>query len=174
MDIIKQAKEEAAALERSIAISQAKLDSMRLWIAQGEKLFGGSSLPPSATLARNLNGPVVRRGAAPIAAASKPRNKKDRVMAVVASALANGARMQTKSLVELVQAAGLELTGDPVQTLSVYVSRDGRFESARALGGWGLKTNPNKEKAPQGVDAPAGPTLLDFSVPDKDTGTVAG
>jgi hypothetical protein len=164
MDIIKQAKEEVAALERAIASSQAKLDAIRLWLAQGEQLFsnGPHSTETQSTYADKAialprTGTPPRQILTPLAAdQGQLSSKKDLVMAVVANALSSGLRMQTRALVKLVQEAGLELTGDPVQTLSVYISRDGRFETARALGGWGLKQSPHNEEPPPDVAAPAG------------------
>jgi hypothetical protein len=160
MKFIQQAREETAALERAIADSQQRLNDMRAWIAQGEKLFGNGSQaiePQPADAVEAIEFPQTKASPKPIATglAVKAR-KKDQVMSVVEKALMSGARMQTSALVKLVQDAGLHLTGVPVQTLSVYISRDGRFQAARADGGWGLKPPPHKEEPPPDVGPSAG------------------
>ena len=86
--------------------------------------------------------------------------KKSQVLAIAASALDGNRYMQAKKLADVVSAQGIDLGNDPVQYVSVLLSRDGRFKSERALGGWALIEQTHKEVAPQGVGAPEGPSDL--------------
>ena len=81
--------------------------------------------------------------------------------------------MRAKELGDLVVSQGIDLGRDPTGYMSVLLSRDGRFISERAKGGWHINSGPNKEEAPQGVDAPAGPDLLDLQPASLTAGTGA-
>jgi hypothetical protein len=182
MDVINQARKDIAALEQTVLQAQARLQELYAFLEVANRLFG--AVLPQSSLPTKVVGPLADLSAPPSVRAILPVSpadnageavpkvrKKDLVLAVVAQALADGGRMQTQELVDLVLKQGHQLTGNPVATLSVYVSRDGRFISERAKGGWRLLDGPNKEKAPQGVEAPAGPDLLDFqSAVDAATG----
>ena len=103
--------------------------------------------------------------------AAAKSTKKSQVLAIAASALDGGRYMQAKDLAYTVLAQGIDLGNDPVQYVSVLLSRDGRFKSERVNGGWTKKTGPSNEKAPLGVEAPAGPDLLDFQSASVSAGT---
>lgn len=102
------------------------------------------------------------------------QTKTSRIIAITERELSGGRHMPSNDLVASLKEHGIDLGAKPIASLSAYLSKSGRFVSERAKGGWTLKEQSHKEEAPQGVDAPAGPDLLDFSVPAKDTGTVAG
>ena len=75
--------------------------------------------------------------------AAAKTTKKSQVLAIAASALDGNRHMQAKELADVVVAQGIDLGIDPVQHVSVLLSRDGRFKSERAKGGWAMKTGPS-------------------------------
>lgn len=183
MDIIQQALRQISHIDQALAELTAERADWQALIDAAARLGPRLAAPPidANELARSEFSPLKQLLRAPVQAAQKTTSvaggrttKKEQVLALAVSLLADGRYMQAKQLADAMVASGIDLGIDPTGYASVILSRDGRFKSERAKGGWTLLSSPNKEEAPQGVDAPAGPDLLDFSVPEKDTGTVAG
>lgn len=184
MDMFQQAVNRISAIELEVKALVAERADWQALLDAATKLGPRLGLPVQAkapvsdtaqiALASNVKdtlGPVV---SAIVAGSTARSTKKEQMLALAVRLLSGGRHMPAKQLADAMVANGIELGEDPTGYASVVLSRDGRFKSERAKGGWTLISGPNKEEAPQGVSAPAGPDLLDLSVPAKDTGTVAG
>lgn len=88
-------------------------------------------------------------------ATSAAATKKARIAEAAAVILANG-RRQARELVPLIESAGVDIgSGNKIDTVSVVLSRDKRFNSDRAAGGWGL-SDIYKEATPPVAPTTAG------------------
>lgn len=169
------ARHKIAAIDKAIAELAAERSDWKALLDAAERLGprlavdDAGAMPAQAPRASTPRTALVDPGQHD---ATAKTTKKSQVLAIAASALDGNRYMQAKELADVVMAQGIDLGADPVQYVSVLLSRDGRFVSERAKGGWTMKTSPNNEEAPQGVDAPAGPDLLDLqSARDGATGT---
>lgn len=81
-------------------------------------------------------------------------------MALCASYIAQHGPTPTRDLLTMLSSAGVAVGGsEPVNTVSVYLSRDPRFKSDRHTG-WSLAT-PSKEVNPQDAATSAGSDVED-------------
>lgn len=176
MDLIQQARQRLAAIDAAVAELAAERADWKAFLDAADRLAprliasAVADFHPAVASWQHapvqLNDTAQRR----FFASSKP-TKKDQVLAIAASALEGGRYMQAKELGNLVVAKGIDMGADPTGYVSVMLSRDPRFKSERAKGGWHIISGPNNEKAPQGVEAPAGPDLLDFQPASVTAGT---
>lgn len=167
MDILKPARDEILALEKTLADAQSRLKDLRAFVDAGERLYGVQAAA-TAVLKSNESWPL------PLAAPpQKPtwpasddgkkqpspgasHSKASQIIALVESSLSGGRHMQSKELAGIVQGHGIDLGGDSIGSLSAYLSKSGRFVSERAKGGWALKQQRHKEEPPPDVGASAG------------------
>jgi hypothetical protein len=87
-------------------------------------------------------------------------SQKDRILEAAASVFMKMGPLKSRDMLQHIEAAGVHVGGaDKVGALSAILSKSDRFESDRAAGGWVLVSTPQKEEAPRGIDAPAGPSV---------------
>jgi hypothetical protein len=152
MDLIAKAKEEFTDIEQRIAEMVKRKNDLQAFIAAGERLFGSViATEPSTQPRRRLavvdgDEGLQQKIAASIEEYNGGTTKKAQIISAVEKVLVPGVRKQTRELVDAVRAMGVELPGDGISTISVLMSRDSRFSSERAKGGWGLaENNANQE-----------------------------
>jgi len=174
MNPVLLARHKIAAIDKAIADLAAERSDWKALLEAAERLGPrlvvddiDTALAKAPRLS-TLRTPYVESGQRDAAAKT---TKKGQVLAIAASALDGNRHMQAKELADVVIAQGIDLGMDPVQYVSVLLSRDGRFKSERAKGGWTMKTGPSNEEAPQDVDASAGPDLLDLQPASVTAGT---
>jgi hypothetical protein len=159
MDLLKPARDEIRLLEKTIADSMTRLNDLRAFVEAGDRLYGASSKlkttlksAESSLLAQPLGSDATpSRTAAPEQYDLSPRaSKASQIVARVewALELAASGHMKSKELVGVLQDHGIDLGAKPIGSLSVYLSKSGRFVSERAKGGWALKQQPRKEEPP--------------------------
>ena len=168
MDLIEQAKSDLERLVHELAQLQKDIVELRTFIDVGERRYGkNSSLLSASLLAQpsdhTASSPTTSRryikmpmGAA--GSAAPKTTKKSQVVALAMTAL-SGVYMQAKEFGDLVLSRGIDLGEEPTSYVSVILSRDGRFKSERAKGGWTLIDPPHKEVTPQGAPTPEGSDL---------------
>lgn len=163
MDLLTKAKQELRDIDQRIAELLRRKNDLQAFVATGERLFGSTQSPSSlvevaAAVAASTRG----FAQAMVEHNAREKTKKAQILEVVESAIPPGTYKPVRELVELVQARGIDLGGDPISAVSVLLSRDDRFISERAKGGWTM-IDPNKEETPRGAATPAGSDLLDLN-----------
>ena len=156
-DLLSEAQRELDAVERKLAelaLLQNRRDQLKTFISLGRNLFAASETqPPTKPAVLHIAVPV-QESLYAFRAASL--SKKDRIAAAAAEIITKNGPKPTRDLLPLIEASGVLIGGgDKLQALSAVLSRDDRFKTDRAAGGWVL-LQPHKEEPPQGVSAPAG------------------
>lgn len=175
MDLLAKAKSELSDIDQRIAEMVRRKNDLQAFIAAGERLFGStpteveSEMSPRQRLSFAIQATAQEMIAETIRA-SRP-TKKDQITSAAFEILSRGDHMHSRDLAAHIQAMGIDLGSEPASAVSVLLSRDDRFKSERAKGGWTIASSPNKEETPQGVAAPAGSDLLDFHKPAPQQGT---
>ena len=169
MDLIEQARSDLERLTHELAQLQKDIAELRTFIDVGERRYGKNSsllsesllaqpsdrtASPSPTTARRY----IRMPANAAESATQKTTKKSQVVALAMTAL-RGNYMQAKEFGDLVSSHGIDLGAEPTSYVSVILSRDGRFKSERAKGGWTFIDSPHKEVTPQGAPTPEGSDL---------------
>lgn len=173
MDLLSKAKSELTEIDRRIADMVRRKNDLLAFIAAGERLFGSDSAVADAPAPRRRLSRDIQDVSQALADSiqSNRQTKKDQITSAAFDILARGSHMQSRELAEHISAQGIDLGSDPASTVSVLLSRDDRFKSERAKGGWTLASGHNNEETPLGVGAPAGSDLLDFEpTPEQGTG----
>lgn len=169
------ARQKIAAIDKAIAELAAERSDWKALLDAAERLGDRLAVEDAGEQAApTASKPVQRVQLVEHTVARVPATKttkKERVTEIAASALGGGGHRPAKELADLVTAQGIDLGGDPIGYISALLSRDGRFKSERSKGGWTMEIGPSNEEAPPGVDAPAGPDLLDLQPASVKAGT---
>lgn len=156
MDLYAAAESELVTIERDLIALQKRRDELRAFVDLGARLFieGGPSSP-------RVNGhSTFIQGHFP----SPASTAKDAITEAVRSYLSLGIPLSTRTLVDMLEAGGIEIPGkDKNNTVSVILSKSRMFKNDRKQG-WSLP-DQNEEEAPQGGDTPAGPDVESQPVP---------
>jgi hypothetical protein len=175
MDLLAKAKAELADIDQRIAEMARRKNDLQAFIAAGERLFGAeaASIEDEPLPRRRLSRDIQELSQEVAGSIMGYRlTKKDRITsAAFETLLVRGVHMTSRELADVIGQQGIDLGNDPASTVSVLLSRDDRFKSERAKGGWKLASSPDKEETPQGAATPAGSDLLDFqTAPEQGTG----
>lgn len=151
MDKYQQAVVELQGIEQQLAALvplQKRRDQLRPFVEMGRALF--DTRPASDGNADSRNASSI---AVPALTSGKAGSAKAQIISAAKSIIEAEGPMQTKTLLDRIQASGIEVGGvDKTITVSVILSRaKDLFKSDRAAGGWKL-IHPHKEENP--VDAP--------------------
>lgn len=167
-NLIEQAQSELADIEQKIAAVEPlrpRREQLRAWLALTMQIYPDIAaadepapattvkVPASATTTQMLSelwpdNMLVRR--------RTTKTQKELVVEAATEIILAEGPMLSRAIAERMKARGIELGGaDPASAVSSILSRDDKFESDRAAGGWVL-TSPHKETPPPGAPTPAG------------------
>jgi hypothetical protein len=147
-DLLQSAETELAEIDRKLAELvplQARREQLRSFLSLANSLF-------SVTVKQ----PAPEPQYVPFTFAAHVSSQKERIAVAAAEVIATSGPMGSRRMVQLIEAKGVIIGGaDKVGSLSAVLSRDDRFKSNRAAGGWVL-VQSRKEETPTGAPTPVG------------------